>query len=46
MVVALVQIVALVAAMATAVALSFFFQYRCRHLPSPFLPGERLVIVV
>jgi hypothetical protein len=33
--------------MAAAVALSFFFQYRCHHLPSPFLPGgERLVIMV
>jgi hypothetical protein len=44
---ALVKIVALVAAMAAVVALSFFLRYRCRHLPSPFLPGgERLVIVV
>uniref|UniRef100_A0ACD6A6Q6 Uncharacterized protein n=1 Tax=Avena sativa TaxID=4498 RepID=A0ACD6A6Q6_AVESA len=44
---ALVKIVALVAAMAAAVALSFFFRYRCRHLPTPFLPGgDRLVIVV
>jgi hypothetical protein len=47
MAVVLIQIVALVAAMAAAVVLGFFFQYRCRHLSSPFLPGgERLVIVV
>ncbi|KQK13552.2 hypothetical protein BRADI_1g10910v3 [Brachypodium distachyon] len=44
---ALAKVIALLVVTAAAVTLSFFFRYRCPHLPSPFLAGgEPLLIVV
>lgn len=42
-----VKLAALAVAIVAAVALSSFFHYRCRHLPSPFVPGDarRLIVV-
>lgn len=43
-----VKVVVLAVLIAAVVAISFFFRYRCPHLPSPFLPGaaQKMVIVV
>jgi hypothetical protein len=42
-----VKLVALAAAMAAVVVLSFFSRYRCRHYATPFVPhSERRIIVV
>ncbi|KAL6637076.1 hypothetical protein ACP70R_024648 [Stipagrostis hirtigluma subsp. patula] len=43
-----VKFAALAVAMAAAVVLSFFFRYRCRHMPAPFLPGaeQRLIVLL
>lgn len=42
-----VKIVVLAAAVSAAVALSFFYRFRCVHLPTPYVAGgERRLIVV
>lgn len=42
-----VKIVVLAAAVSAAVALSFFYRFRCVHLPTPYVPGggRRLIVV-
>lgn len=41
-----VKFAALAVAIVTAVVLSSFFHYRCRHLPSPFVSTEGLRLIV
>ncbi|KAG8097891.1 hypothetical protein GUJ93_ZPchr0013g36415 [Zizania palustris] len=40
-----VKIVALAAGMVAAVALCFFFRFRCLHLPTPFVSGEAQLLI-
>uniref|UniRef100_J3MEG3 Uncharacterized protein n=1 Tax=Oryza brachyantha TaxID=4533 RepID=J3MEG3_ORYBR len=41
-----VKLIALAAAMAAVVALSFFFQLRCSHLPTSFMANVGLQLIV